>query len=59
MNGCELQKICFLYQVLESTKHESTIRYELMMDKRALGKENQNMTDATLQGEADITGLQN
>ena len=41
-----------LYLELAATKEERATRYKLMMDKMALGKENQKITDATLRGEA-------
>lgn len=41
-----------LYLELGATKEERATRYKLMMDKMALGKENQKITDATLRGEA-------
>ena len=41
-----------LYLELAATREERATRYKLMMDKMALGKENQKITDATLRGEA-------
>ena len=41
-----------LYLELAATKEERATRYKLMMDKMALGKENQKITDAPLRGEA-------
>lgn len=41
-----------LYLELAATKKERATRYKLMMDKMALGKENQKITEATLRGEA-------
>ncbi|WP_289282077.1 MULTISPECIES: transposase [unclassified Methylophaga] len=41
-----------LYLELGNTKKERGVCYQLMMDKIALGNENQNITDATMRGEA-------
>ncbi|MCC5796665.1 MAG: transposase [Methylophaga sp.] len=41
-----------LYLNLAGTREERVTRYKSMMDKIALGKENQKITDATIRGEA-------
>lgn len=41
-----------LYLALAASKEERANHYKLMMDKMALGKMNQKITDATLRGEA-------